>query len=102
MSTSTRGGQELFYMSFVARFASLVTRVLGGISIQRKRRALSLCESLSLGEKRFLAIVQCEEQRFLVGVMNQSISLLKRLPLNAPHVSSSREERNILAKGESA
>jgi len=102
MSTWTRVGQELAQASWSSRFASFVAQLLGGISIKRKRRALNLCESLSLGERRFLAIVQCEDRRFLVGVTNQSISLLQQLPANAPHVSGLRERQNTRAKGESA
>ncbi len=45
----------------------------------RKRR-LRLAESLSLGEKRFVAIVQVGEQSFLIGGSQQSVSLLAQLP----------------------
>lgn len=102
MSTSTRASQSLAQASFVSRLAGFLVRLLEGISIKRKRCALSLCGSLSLGEKRFLAIVQCEEERFLVGVTHQSISLLQQLPAKAPSVSSSREALEMMAKGESA
>jgi flagellar biogenesis protein FliO len=42
-------------------------------------RKLHLCESLSLGEKRFLAVVQVEAQQFLVGGGSNNVSLLARL-----------------------
>jgi flagellar biogenesis protein FliO len=42
-------------------------------------RKLRLCESLSLGEKRFLAIVQFETQQFLVGGGSNNVAVLARL-----------------------
>lgn len=42
-------------------------------------RKLRLCESLSLGEKRFLAVVQFDTQQFLVGGGGNNVSLLARL-----------------------
>jgi len=42
-------------------------------------RRLNLCESVSLGEKRFLALVQVDGQRFLVGGAAGSVSLLAQL-----------------------
>jgi len=46
---------------------------------QRSARRLRLSETLSLGEKRFLAVVQFQHQEFLVGGTGQSIALLARL-----------------------
>jgi flagellar biogenesis protein FliO len=53
-------------------------------SLKRRRsvRRLRLSETLSLGEKRFLAVVQFQQQEFLVGGTGNSIALLARL--NAP------------------
>ena len=49
------------------------------VNIQRRPRRLKLCETLSLGEKRLLALVECENQRFLVAATAQNISLLQTL-----------------------
>ncbi len=49
------------------------------VDARRKFRRLRLCESLSLGEKRFVAVVQFETQQFLIGGGPASISLLARL-----------------------
>jgi flagellar biogenesis protein FliO len=62
--------------SRLARFFMLVLTLLRNIKIQRRERSMRLCETLPLGEKRFLAIVQIEHQRFLIAATNQSISLL--------------------------
>jgi flagellar biogenesis protein FliO len=48
-------------------------------------RRLRLSETLSLGEKRFLAVVQFQQQEFLVGGTGNSIALLARL--DAPGVT---------------
>jgi len=42
-------------------------------------RQLRICESVSLGEKRLIAVVEYEKQRFLVGGSAQSVNLLARL-----------------------
>jgi flagellar biogenesis protein FliO len=44
-----------------------------------KSRRLRVCESLSLGEKRFVAVVQFETQQFLIGGGPASVNLLARL-----------------------
>lgn len=45
----------------------------------RPKRQLKLCETLGLGEKRFLAVVQIERQRFLIGGTATSVALLSEL-----------------------
>lgn len=41
---------------------------------------MRLCETLALGDRRYLALVRVEGQRFLVGAAGNSVSLLARLP----------------------
>jgi flagellar biogenesis protein FliO len=48
-------------------------------SIRKASRRLRLCESLSLGEKRLIAVIQYESQKFLVGGGPQSVNLLAHL-----------------------
>lgn len=47
---------------------------------RRHPRRLCLCETLSLGNRGFLAVVRYEEQQFLVGGTNSSIAMLAQLP----------------------
>jgi len=47
---------------------------------QRRTRALRLCESLPLGERRFVAVVEYANFRFLLGGTSASLVLLARLP----------------------
>lgn len=61
------------------RFFAPFLAVLRTVSIHRRERSLRLCETLPLGEKRLLAVVQFDRQRFLIGATGQSISLLQRL-----------------------
>jgi flagellar biogenesis protein FliO len=45
----------------------------------RKTRRLRVCETLSLGERRFLAVIEFDRQEFLVGGSGNSLALLARL-----------------------
>lgn len=63
-------------------WASLWVRLraaLAGVRIQRRQRRLRLCETLSLGDKRLIALVEYENHRFLVAATPQRISLLQSL-----------------------
>ena len=57
------------------RWRRLGLRVVG-----RAPKRLRLCESLPLGERRFVAVVEFEASRFLVGGTASSLVLLSRLP----------------------
>lgn len=70
--------------SGLRRILAALSSVFSGISIRRRERSLRICESLPLGDKRFLAVVQFEGRRFLIGATNQSISLLDRLDSLSP------------------
>ena len=45
----------------------------------RTPKRLRLCESLPLGERRFVAVVEFDRERFLVGGTPSSMVLLSRL-----------------------
>jgi len=64
----------------VGRMFTLLTAcVQKGFDRHRSEHRLRLSETLSLGEKRFLAVVQFQQQEFLVGGTGNSIALLARL-----------------------
>lgn len=46
---------------------------------RRESRRLRLCESLPLGERRFVAVIEFDAARFLVGGTPSSLVLLSRL-----------------------
>jgi flagellar biogenesis protein FliO len=58
----------------------------------QRRRSLRVVESVSMGEKRFVAIVQVEQARFLVGGGSAGVSLLARLDA-APEFSAVLSEQ---------
>ena len=60
-----------------------IRTALLSVRVRRRERSLRLCETLPLGEKRFLAVVQFEGRRFLIAATNHSISLLERLDSSA-------------------
>lgn len=72
-----------------AHFLSLGSK----LSVQRRKNDLRLCETLSLGDKRFLAVVLVEQQKFLVGGAGNSVALLAKLPSRG---SSGRDEVHLL------
>jgi flagellar biogenesis protein FliO len=59
---------------------------------QQARRNLRVCENVSLGEKRFVAIVQVDEERFLIGGSSSSVSLLTRLQETKPFAAALDQE----------
>lgn len=70
-----------------------IRKFLHSLAIRRRERTLRLCETLPLGEKRLLAVVQFEGRRFLIGATNQSISLLDRLDSAAGQRTKSEPDR---------
>ncbi len=80
-----------FFESLAAKL-----KVFGrGISVQRRQRQLRLLETLSLGDRRFVAVVMVEQEKFLVGGGVNSVTFLTRL--SPPH-----SDRYELAQGTSA
>jgi flagellar biogenesis protein FliO len=58
---------------------------------QRAPKTLRLCQSLPLGERRFVAVVEFEKARFLVGGTSSSLVLLSRLTDSGCEVEDERE-----------
>ena len=63
-----------------SKLLSTVWRNLGPrLHLRRKLQKLRVCNVTSLGEKRFVAVVQYGRRRFLVGGGAGAVSLLSRL-----------------------
>ncbi len=62
-------------------------------AIQR-HRSLRVVETVAMGEKRFVAIVQVEEQRFLVGGGSAGVTLLAKLDA-APDFAAALDPQNV-------
>jgi len=63
---------------WAATLRNLSRRILSAVQ-PRKSRRLRVCETLSLGERRFVAIIEFDRQEFLVGGSGNSLELLARL-----------------------
>jgi flagellar biogenesis protein FliO len=77
-------GQETAAQSGRLTFATLWRRALAFAQriLSRRHyrpRRLRLCETLPLGERRFVAVVEFEQARFLLGGTSSSVVLLARL-----------------------
>lgn len=78
MSSTPAVGSEQGLRSLLALLWAQISGAISKITATRNR-GLRLCERLSLGEKRMLAIVECDRQRFLLAATPQRISLLQSL-----------------------
>jgi flagellar biogenesis protein FliO len=72
----TTGLQVPNLFGFVSR---AIAWILKRTKTQHARKMLKVCESVSLGEKRFVAVVQVADERFLIGGASTSVSMLARL-----------------------
>jgi flagellar biogenesis protein FliO len=86
--------------AFQARVIGLWQRVLR-LSRRRPRR-LRLCESLPLGERRFVAVVEFDRARFLVGGTPSSLVLLSRLADGGGEIESETEDGSEPEEGRAA
>jgi len=79
---------------FLTKFLYACWQRVCGIS-RRPPRRLRLCESLGLGDRRFVAVVEFDQRRFLIGGTSASLVLLARLENDQSHhaVSDPRKER---------
>lgn len=74
MSSAADRGQVL-----LATMRNAVRWTLQRVTVKQARKNLKVCENVSLGEKRFVAVIQVDEERFLIGGSSSSVSLLTRL-----------------------
>ena len=51
--------------------------------LRTQPRQLRIRETVSLGDRRFVALLECDQQRFLVGGTSTQINLLARLGASA-------------------
>jgi flagellar biogenesis protein FliO len=65
-------------------------------ALWKRRRELRVCETLSLGNRNFVAVVGYQDQRFLVAGTANSISLLADVT-REPVPGIDREERELAA-----
>jgi flagellar biogenesis protein FliO len=64
---------------FLIKAWSTLKWITHRVKVRHAHKSLRVCENVSLGEKRFVAVVQVDEERFLIGGSVGSVSLLSRL-----------------------
>ena len=57
----------------------LLRKLARHVNVRQRPRRLRLCESLGLGDKRFVAVIEFDEKQFLVGGGPATVSLLAQL-----------------------
>ncbi len=62
-----------------AQLAGTASWLLQRAKSQQGRKTLRVCETASLGERRFVAVIQADGERFLIGGSATSVSLLAQL-----------------------
>jgi hypothetical protein len=53
--------------------------IQGWFRSQQSKKRLRVCETVSLGEKRFIAVVEVDGDQFLVGGSSSSVAMLAHL-----------------------
>jgi Flagellar biosynthesis protein, FliO len=49
------------------------------VRVRQIKKRLRVCETVPLGEKRFIAVIQVDDKQFLLGGSSNSVSLLAQL-----------------------
>jgi flagellar biogenesis protein FliO len=84
----------------LTHWVNALLNALRSIRIRNRTRTLQLCETLPLGDKRFLAVVQFNHQRLLIGATSQSICLLQQLDASDVAVSEVIDPRTDRSEGD--
>jgi len=91
MKVISAANTQSWQSSPLASLWALLRRAFATVHIQRRERRLRLLETLPLGEKRLIAVLEFEEQRFLVAATPNNVSLLQTLPPNAANETRASE-----------
>jgi hypothetical protein len=74
-----RQSKRLLWASMVHCLAESWKWMRRQVRSRRVRKRLRVCETLSLGDKRFIAVIQVDGEQFLVGGASSSMATLARL-----------------------
>jgi flagellar biogenesis protein FliO len=79
----------------LARVLTCLSRLFRVGRLASSRRQLHLCETLALGDKRFVAVIEFQEQKLLIGGTSSSLTMLARLPNQeyGPATESAQQKR---------
>ncbi len=70
---------SLAQSTFLTRLIAGLQAAASRLKVRRADRSLRLCETLPLGERRCLLLVQCGQHRYLIGATAQMLTLIERL-----------------------
>lgn len=82
--------KTLMALAFVLGLIFLATYLfkkltgLGGSTLRHNAIPINLISNRSLGDKKFLALVEIQDSFFLIGITQTSINLISQLPLQLP------------------
>lgn len=65
--------------SFLQDLLSRLWAQVRQVRVRQVKKRLRVCETVPLGEKRFVAVIQVDDKQFLVGGASNSVSLLAQL-----------------------
>jgi flagellar biogenesis protein FliO len=68
---------------------------------RRRPKSLRVCESLSMGDRRFIAVIAYQHSRFLLGGTSGSLVLLARLEDGVDHGTTPENNRPAHSSEES-
>lgn len=100
LTAPTRAVAERFSVEPWKSVCAVWKRIRG--SARRPARHLRLAETLSLGERRFVAVVEFEQARFLVGGTSGSLVLLARLEDRGGNDRRGEDQRAVFCANPSA
>jgi len=86
-------------VTLLGRLLASLRTLFRNVHVRRRERSLRMCETLPLGEKRFLAVVQFGRQRLLIAATPQSISLLDRIDSSCAPAEKGREVLESFLEG---
>ena len=66
-------------LAMMRTIAGGIAWFLQKVKVQKAHKRLRMCESLPLGDRRFVAVIQVDGERFLIGCSSSSVSMLARL-----------------------
>jgi len=75
----TAGRLSSYATAFMKTFWRCGMWIAKGARTQRTGKRLRVSESVSLGERRFVAVIQVDQERFLIGGSSTSVCMLTRL-----------------------
>ena len=75
----TLPSRTLSISNLFSRILDALKWIMQRARAQHARKNLRVCENVSLGDKRFVAVVQVDEERFLIGGSCSAVALLARL-----------------------